>query len=73
MKERMAIRCAICKAIELDGRLIPASEYKLEKLALEGVRFSDTFLSRECIKKYYEDFATEEMLALARYDRCTNE
>jgi hypothetical protein len=48
-------RCSACRAIELDGELVPLTGYDTRKLREQGYITSDTFLSQECYGRHYAE------------------
>jgi hypothetical protein len=74
-QSKLAHRCCVCQAIDLEGKLIPKEDYDLEVLKKQGVSFSDGYLSRQCFKDHYEKIGMlqsipENILGMLQYDSC---
>tara|TARA_Y100000310_G_C20675029_1_gene812516 strand:+ start:2451 stop:2690 length:240 start_codon:yes stop_codon:yes gene_type:complete len=67
--ENIIKRCCVCKAIELEGELIPLTSYDKKNLINQGYLFSDTFLSKKCIDPYLEEIGINNISSI-KYEKC---
>lgn len=65
-KEDLTERCCVCGTIILDDKKVPRGEYDEE-----GLIFTDTILSRECLRRMYGNELDVDNFPV-RYESCKN-
>lgn len=53
--EKKISRCSACRAIILEGVLIPKSQYDPLELIRQGYSFSDGYLSQKCARVSFSE------------------
>ncbi len=66
-------RCDVCKAIELDGKLVRATDYDIKELRNKGFSFTDGVLSQDCYRRLIREIIEEGIIMEERLNGTPHE